>query len=420
MMNIFSKIRRNVITEGNVYKISDLFGDLITESVDTKINDSEFYAVETKSLKLGDRCSSELKGGVTPTIEYAGDIYTTYCALLQLNHDLPQNLVSQYHRDLDTIYNFLTRSLSLDNRRKFHSLVKILLSHDNQANSISLVAQYIEKTDSDDEIRKSLDKFRVSNVSESDIEKFLTQIKYIGYSEYENSFLGDHFSKNRTKLTLKYKSNEENRGIYQITKDVLMGRLNISEAVNILYSGILENYRPHEMIKGDLICNQALYDEDGNVIVDVGNIVEVKKLDYQADGYLSEFFAIYKYSKLSEDALQPNFIKTYNKLIDDLFILFSNSGEGILEDIKKNFAGIIYDNKTFINSDDIELYWSNKGRSTCSKDHRLSIRYKINKPNIFGYVYQGSTTLIKNPLKHSLGDKKVFCPIIIEKKIVES
>lgn len=419
-MSIFSKIRRNIILEGNVYKADDLFGNLIKENEKPKIDNPEFYDVETRALKLGNLCSDELKKGVTPSVDMEGATYTTYCALLQLSHNLPQNLVNQYHRDLDIIYNFLRRDLSLDNRRKFHSLIKALLNYDNPANSIGLVAQYIEKTDNNDEIRKTLDMFRVSDVNETDIEEFLKKVKFMGYTEYEDSFLGDHFSKNKTRLILKYKSEEENRGIYQIIKEVMRDGLTISEAVSLLYNGILENYTPDEMVKGDLISNKDIYDDDGNLVILSGDVVEVKKLDYQGDSYLSEFFAIYKYSKIPEDALQPNFIKTYNKLIDGLFVVFSSSGRSILEDIKKNFAGIIYDDKTFISSDDIELYWSNKGRSSCSKDHRLSIRYRINKPNVFGYIYEGSDVIIKKPLNISLATEKFFCPIIKEKQIEES
>ena len=419
-MNIFSKIRRTIITEGSVYKISDLFDGLVRETEEPEIDNPKYYDIETRTLKLGNLCSNELEQDVTPSIEMDGSNYTTYCALLQLSHNLPKSLVDQYHRSLDIIYNFLRRDLSLDNRRKFHSLIKILLNHDNPANSIKLVAEYIEKTENNDEIRKALDKFRVSDVKESDIEEFLKQVKFMGYTEYENSFLGDHFSKNRTRLTLKYKSKEENRGIYQIIKDVMKGNLSVSEAVSLLHNGIIENYTPDEMVKGDLICDKDVYNENGDIVVALGDIVEVKKLDYQGDSYLSEFFAIYKYSKLSEDALQPDFIKTYNKLIDGLFVVFSSSGKGILEDIKKNFAGIIYDDKTFISSDDIELYWSNKGRSSCSKDHRLSIRYRINKPNVEGYIYQGSDVVTKKPLKVLMDKEKVFCPIIKENKIEES
>jgi hypothetical protein len=419
-MNFFSKIRRNIVTEGGVYKVSNLFGTLVKENETPEIDNPEFYDITTKTLKLGNLCVDELNKEVTPSIEIDGTTYTTYCALLQLSHNLPKNIVNQYHKDLDTIYNFLRRDLSLDNRRKFHSLIKTLLNYENPANSIRLITQYIEKTEDNDEIGRALDKFRVSNVNESDIEEFLKQIKYMGYTEYENSFLGDHFSKNRTRLILKYKSNEENRGIYRIVKDVMGGVLNISEAVSILHNGILENYTPKEMVKGDLICNTDIYDEDGNVVIGSGDIVEVKKLDYHGDSYLSEFFAIYKYSKLSKDVSHPNFIKTYNKLIDGLFTVLSSSSSNVLDDIKKNFAGIIYDDKTFVSSDDIELYWSNKGRSSCSKDHRLSIRYRINKPSIFGYVYTGSDFVTKKPLKISLDKEKIFCPIIKEKKIEES
>ena len=48
-MDIFSKLRRNIINEGSVYKIKDLFGGLIKENQTTLLDDPEFM---TSQLKL--------------------------------------------------------------------------------------------------------------------------------------------------------------------------------------------------------------------------------------------------------------------------------------------------------------------------------------------------------------------------------
>jgi len=409
-MNFFSKLRRNIITEGSVYNVKDLFE--VNENDTPQIDDPKFYDLETKTLKLGALCANEINSRIIPTIDINGRKYTTYCALSQLSHNLTKTMADQLHRNLDTIYTFLRRDLKLDNRKKFHDLMKILLTHDNPANSIKIFAEYIDKTDSIDEIKKSLDLFRVSNVDQTDIEEFLRKIKHSSYTEYEDSFLGDHFNKKRTKLYLKYSLGEEYKNIYGLVTHVLNGKIDINTAVSRLYESILSLYNTSSVVKADLESKSDLYDENNQLIIKKGDLLEVKKLDYQGDSYLSEFFAIYKYSKLPEDALEPNFLKTYNNLIDGLFVLMSSKNSQILEDVKKSFAGIVYDDKIFISSNDIELYWSNRGRSSCNKDHRLSIRYRVNKSNLVGYVYDGTPNLKKVDLKVDLMEDKVFCPII--------
>jgi hypothetical protein len=408
-MDFFSKLRRNIITEGSVYNVKDLFEEV--EGDAPEIDNPDFYDLETKTLKLGNLCANEINSNTPPTIDINGRKYTTYCALSQLSHSLTKSMSDQLHRDLDTIYDFLRRDLKLDNRKKFHTLMKTLLIHDNPANSIKIFAEYINKTDSVDEIKKSLDLFRVSDIQENEIEEFLRKVKYAGYTEYEDSFIGDHFDKKRTKLYLKYSLGEEYKNIYGLIEGVLLGKIGISEAVSRLYQSIMDLYDTYNVTKADLESKSDLYDEKNQKIIKKGDFLEVKKLDYQGDSYLSEFFAIYKYSKLPEKAFEPNFLKVYNSLIDGLFTILSTESSKILEDVKKSFAGIIYDNKIFISSEDIELYWSNRGRSSCLKDHRLSIRYRINKPRVIGYVYDGTSVLKTTELKVDLMEDKIFCPI---------
>jgi hypothetical protein len=412
-MSIYSKLRRTIVSEGQVYKINDLFGGVLKEeNIPPSIDNPEFYDVSTHTLKLGNLCKNETDKNVNGDIEWNNNKYTTYCALLQLSNTVPTGIKDKLHRNIDVIYDFLRRDLSLDNRRKFHSLIKVIFNYDNQANTIELIADYIKKTDSAEEIRKSLDLFRKEDIQESDIENFLKRAKFTTYKEYENSFVGDHFNTKEYKLFLKYRSEHENRTMYTFIKDVIGGKMEISDAVAYLHQSILENYSADDMAKGDLVCKKPLYNSKGYIIIDSGDIVEVKKLDHAGDSYLSEFFAIYKDSKLPKDAFEPQFLKVYNTIIDGLFNIFKSTGKNILEDIKSNFAGIIYDENVFIPSKDIELYWSNKGRGSCTKDHRLSIRYRINKPSVPAYVYQkNNDTLTEKTLTIQLDKELIFCPI---------
>jgi hypothetical protein len=289
--------------------------------------------------------------------------------------------------------------------------MKTILSYDDPANTINIIVDFIDGTESVDEIEVALDRFRKSkDIGGEDIDKFLRYIKTTGHQEYEKSFYGEHFEKHTTRLTLKYKTEQENLSILKRVEDVIDGKYTVDKAVSILYKNIEENYSPEEMVKADLKCIKDVYDEKGDVVINNGDYLEVKKIDYAADSYLSEFMSMYKISGLPDYAKEPNYVKVYNQIIDGLYEKFSSRGD-IIEDIKQNFAGIIYDDKIFINKDDIELYWSNKGRNPCSKDHRLSIRYRLKNKNTIGYVYEGGEVLKEKPVTVSLSSERILCPI---------
>jgi hypothetical protein len=420
-MNIFSRLRRTIIKENNIYKFGDIFGDLINEEVGVlDIDNPEFYDIETKTLKLGNLCAKDIRDQKTPNINVGGRLYTTYCALAHLSNTLNPNLVPKFQYNIDKIYNFLRRDLKYDNRVKFHSLMKSILEYDDPANTMNIIVEFIEDTDSVDEIANALDRFRSSNdLSQEDIDSFLRFIKSTGHQEYEKSFYGEHFEKFSTKLTLKYKNQSEYISVVTVVEDVLDGKYAVDKAVSLLYGNIVKNYNALDMIKSDLKCIKDVFDDDGNVIIKSGDLIEVKKLDYAADSYLSEFMAIYKSSRLPDYAHETKFLKIYNQIIDGLYLELKNRTD-ILEDIRKNFAGIIYDNNIFVSKDNIELYWSNKGRPSCLKDHRLSIRYRVNKSKLTAYVYEGGDVLNKKPINMVLSDEKLLCPILKNNSISES
>lgn len=411
-MNTYSKLRRTIVKEGNVYSAKSLFSGLIKEEVGKiDIDNPEFYDIETKTLKLGNLCADNIKKGLEPDISIGGKLYTTYCALAHLSNILEPSLVTKFHYNIDKLYNFLRRDLMLDNRRKFHGLMKTILSYDDPANTINIIVDFIDGTENVDEIEVALDRFRKSkDVGEEDIDKFLRYIKTTGHQEYEKSFYGEHFEKHTTRLTLKYKTEQENLSILKRVEDVVDGKYTVDKAVSILYKNIEENYSPEEMVKADLKCIKDVYNEKGDVVINNGEYLEVKKIDYAADSYLSEFMSMYKISGLPDYAKEPNYVKVYNQIIDGLYEKFSSRSD-IIEDIKQNFAGIIYDDKIFISKDDIELYWSNKGRNPCSKDHRLSIRYRLKNKNTIGYVYEDGDVLKEKPVSVSLSSEKILCPI---------
>jgi len=389
-MSILAKIRRTIVKKHS--KLS-----LIKEE------DRRYYDIQTHTLKLDNLCERDISLGKENSI---------YCGLWQLTQNLPTPMGIRLGRDLDNVYNFLRSNLQLDNRIKFHGLIAKILEHINPANSINIVSEYLKNTEDLDEIRRSLDLFRLSDVDENELDEFLKKAKFSSYTKYEKSFEGDHFKRDPKFVRLKYKTEEDDKRIQDRILDILMGRRKIDGVINELYQNIARNYTSEEMLKGDLTCIKPLYDNKSKLIIDVGDIVEVKKLDYQGDSYLSEFFAIYK-NKLPTVAFRKEYQLIYNRIIDQLYILFNQKGDNILNDIKNNFAGVIYDNNLFIKSEDITLYWSNRGRNVCSKDHRLTIRYKINKDGfVDGYKYnKNEDVLMQKKLDLTINEDFIVCPI---------
>lgn len=424
MTNINSFFRRNIINEGDVYNVKDLFGGLIKEEENQiTIDDPEFYDMETKTLKLGNLCARDINRGVTPNVNMGGQLYSVYCALTQLSNTLEPSLTQKLHYNIDKIYNFLRRDLRYDNRVKFHRLMKVILEYENPANTMNIIVDFIEGGNNRDEITYSLDRFRKEGggVDENGIDEFLRKIKSTAHQEYEKSFYGEHFEKYQTRLSLKYRTEEDNKTLFKRIEGVMNNEYTLDDTINKLYDTIINNYKPEEMIKADIKCKKDLKDVNGNTIIKDGKLVEIKKIDYAADSYLSEFMALYKSSKLPEIAYEPEFKQIYNQIINGLYKKFKPH-DNILEDIKnEKFAGIIYDDKIFIDKDDIELYWSNRGRSGCFRDLRLSIRYRIKNPNPTVYMYDGSDVLKSEDKKGlRLSEPIPDCAEITKKNVVES
>ncbi len=422
-MNFLKKIRKKPIYEGGIYNISELFDN--TNDVDY---DPKYYDLEIGKLKLGSLCAKDIKNNVKPNINLNGNYYTTYCALVHLSNTMNKNLVDSLHHSIKNIYDFLRSDLNLDNKKKFHTLMSTVLGYTDTVNTLKILSDLIDSGGKNEIIKKSLDKFRFSkNIDEEYLDTFLKQIKSISHTEYENSFYGEHFIKYNTQLRFNWGRDTIDKSFINIINNVLNNSISLKKSVDRIYSSIIADYNKLNMVKSDLKCIKDLKDEDGNVIIKEGSFVEVKKIDYGADSYLSEFFSIYKNpNNIPTNVDEVKFLKIYNRIIDDLYEKLSDGHEYMLKDVGNNFAGIFYDDKYFIKNEDIELYWSNRGRSSCLKDHRLSIRYKLKNPNVISYIYDGSDVLktqkiALNRIKISniLDDNKILCPIIREKSVFE-
>ena len=114
-----------------------------------------------------------------------------------------------------------------------------------------------------------------------------------------------------------------------------------------------------------------------------------------------------KFPKCKSKAFQiSNFWKRASKFYTVLFI------DQHL--VRLNYIANCEDHiKRLYTKENLELYWSNKGRSSCESDHRLSIRYRVvkkgNKP-IYGYVYKEGEPLQKVKLNiPNINKQKVYC-----------
>lgn len=385
----------------------------LKETINYNIENDDYYDVKTKLVNISHKCLKDKKQ--TADISFHGKKFTTYCALNYLAKIIDPSSVGEFYDNIDVVYEFLTKKITNNNEVKFNRLIKTILNYDNPTNTLNIVADFIRNTDNTDEISTTLDKFRNEpTMNDNDVEDFLKRIKFLGYREYEKSFYGDHFEKFSTKLD--FTSNDD-ISVFNLVNGVFSGNFTVDDVVDRIYKRIT-SYNSKDLIKADLRCVKNLFHGD-KLIIEEGDLIEVKKLEHSSDSYLSEFMCLYKRSTLPDYVYESKFLNTYNVIIDGVYNLLKNN-QKILDDIKNNLLGIFYDKKIFIHKDNIEFYWSNKGRNPCFKDHRLSIRYKLNSPNVKMYRYNNTSELeeIDSSIIMFKTEKNI-CPIL-QKNIISS
>jgi hypothetical protein len=329
----------------------------------------------------------------------AGD--PTFCKLWDLQKSVSDNqeLVDKLVTSVTKIYETLRPSIR-DNRRSFTNLINTILDHDfeNTINILSLVSEKIGDFSSQ-KIRTILK--GVGGLPYDVVEQIIRDIKYNSYTEYENSFIGSHFSQMKTGLSLSLQSeNQLNQTFTNLLVGAIGNKLKPELVSRYLHTRVLRNFRGGigKYIKADLECEKTLKDDKGKSIITKGQFVEVKKMGYYDDSYLSEFFSIYK-NPVPDILNTDEGLTYYNQVIDGLFELLVSNDGGLIDLIRENLAGIIFDNNRFVRIDDIYLYWSNKGQR--KRDHRLSIRFRVNTGSeLKTYIYNKDTdTMVTNHIK---------------------
>ena len=465
-MSIFSKLRRTIISEGSVYKASDLFQikeEIYFEPEPLRYADRDFLKsgeIPTYYKLLGggkkwdikEKCVEELElmsksyepaeDELIPThlktldpedIKKDDITLNNYCKLYNTYQN--SNNKDKYINDLSTVFWFV-RPNEKDNRVKFHNLIRIINDAEDPEGSINILSDKI-KEDLNDQygdkagnIKKVLKKLKgKQKLSKETLIQLLKSAKHSAYKNYEDSFVGQFFSRYGKIYKIKYKEALEEEDIKNLLlktyyelfteKGRKKSNVNFDEIIdtyaNKLVLAIKEIYKPEEVAKADLKANKDILDINGKVVIPKDGLAEVKMRDYTKPSYLSEYFSIYKRPndlyKFNPAFKSGTMKNLYNKFISNVFDKFKELpiGDNIIEEIRKNTFGIFFGEKQlegnmvplYVPLDNIDLWWAEEGKKDPTKEKRLTIRYQIKNPNKFYYYNRENSTMIPNTLVES-------------------
>lgn len=316
--------------------------------------------------------------------------------------------------DINIIFDFFTKDLNNKNTTVFRNVISIIIDLDAWENAIRVMASTMKKghivltsgevlKPTKDKIKKALNDLIDTNkdITEKNISDLLRDIRRIGYTEYEEKFKGDNFDIIRGQWRMP-NLDLDTKSFWKTIVKVYKEKGDIQKLIFHVVDTIIENKNEiFETAKADLFLKKDLYVGD-EIVIPANTHIEVKKMDYTTDSYMSEFYAIYKDSSLKEKLNSlgiddVEFLKLYNKVIDGIFIELNNRGQDIIEEAENHIFGIIYDKNVLIPRLDKKgkknfiFYWSNKGQRACDKDHRLSIRFRPTKEKVIGYQYDSES-----------------------------
>jgi len=383
----------------NINELYSLRRNLLTESED----DEAVWSKET--VNLDDFCDGL-------TVDKNGR-----CPLKVIIDEEPTiDLRYELLNAIRTIYQWYRTKIKNDNRTLFKNTMNVILKNENPSVAIKLIATFLMDTSFDSgHITRALKSFVKSDgvVDKDELTKFLKDARATEYSKYEKSFEGDDFDLVRGYIKLEHGYEEP---FYDVVIGVLEKKYEINNVIKVVTETILKT-DPNDLIdKVDLNVKSNL--TVGNqIILPKKAKVEVKKMDYRKDSYFSEFFGVYKNPQnLKKYVNDQQFRSTYNYIIDSVYLQLKEKGQRLIQDIKRGFDAIIYENNVIILKDDITIYWSNKGQRSCegaNADHRLSLRYKLNKPEINSYIYKKGTTELTPQTINVVVNPNVECPVTV-------
>jgi len=334
-----------------------------------------------------------------------------FCELKKYKNELKyQNIINS----IETSIIILDKFFHLKTSGNFPKIVDLSLQNKERTkNFLELISDFLVQSDlNNDKKNKIISLLNKKNILPNTLEELLSYIRAFQHQEYEKSYEGDDFESTPKKLQLNYKcSDDQKEKFFESLQEIK----NEKKTIDVFFSQITDCLNESFLmtdynVKADIKSKNNIYDMKGNIIFEKGSYFEIKKMDPFIDSYLSEFFSIFKESKIKN--YKPEFINLYNLLIDKIYkwILTSKNAELYLKKIKENLTGIVYENKIIVPIENIELYWSNKGQRNCL-EKRLSIRFRIKQDlkTINAYRYLG---------KNSVSLEKLNVPFELQEKII--
>lgn len=345
-----------------------------------------------------------------------------YCELKKIR-DLEKNeeVINNFNKNFGILLNFFYSKGSFKyNRSLLRDILEELIHYDPDRvfSFVDLLGDFIsEKKFSNSRTKQALVSLKKSKkrIGPEKLADYLKNIRFMGYTEYEDSFSGEDFIPHKTKLTLTYRCNDElDDTLHNLINQVNFGEKEIGDLVSKIKSCLNSSLSgSKKYIKSDIKLQRNLYTiEDGNKvkIFNSGNVFEVKKFDYEVDSYLSEFFSIFKSSKLSP--IKQEILPIYNQIIQEIYEWINTEFSEFPQQIGNTISGIVFDNNIIVPSKYIEYYWSNKGQRGCD-ELRLSIRFRV-KPEfneIEGFVYTKDSDVLEKTMKQitKTDREKIVC-----------
>ncbi len=308
------------------------------------------------------------------------DTNLPYCKLAEESKNFQPEEITSLNKSIDSLFKVFKSKPSGPIPR----IIKLaLLENTSIVQFLKKISEFINNEIHNGNTKKTrLEKLsnKYSNITIEDLDNILNSVS----NNYEDSFVGKGkvFDKKNTSLKLEYNCDKNGLTFFNLVKQIKNDKVGEEEIINNITKCIGETIDNTPPIKADVKTNVPLVLSGGSEIFSAGTYFEVKDFQYYTDSHLSEFFSIFKQSKLKVE--KPEHINIYNNVISGIYKSFNDKKYlDFLDNIKKNIGGIILADNLIVKIEDIDLYWSFLGQR--KNENRLSIRYQVKPGNIIAY-----------------------------------
>tara|TARA_R100001460_G_scaffold28390_1_gene56873 strand:+ start:197 stop:1291 length:1095 start_codon:yes stop_codon:yes gene_type:complete len=301
---------------------------------------------------------------------YGGDNYYHHYGGTKEKSNSDKKLKIIYEYIGHDLYNELWLNLCKERKKYsdyifFHRLYK----------TIDMLYGLIEDGNIKDKYSIKKKKYKIEKITFEDISEVF---RVSNHKQYERSFLKRGFD---------YPKERKNEGIIHrlptsyLTNKIIEigdGDLDKDKEVKKVINYITKNIEDHITSIDDIDKYDIIATESMSNIIKEGDRIEVKKNSINvSDSYYSEPLTSPVKRSGSIIPKNENYLHIYNSIIGGIYKNLNGKkiGNRILELYKKNIKGIMLEDYVFVPIENIELYLSNKGRS--SSHQRLTIRYRF-------------------------------------------